>query len=432
MLLTSFSSYLAFSNPVSPDIRLDDLPSQAAYTLKTDGTNYWAVRYDGYKASESTTAATVLQYAITGLASTGGLIHIVGKFPITVNIAIPSLTSDLVIEGEGFRTAAITVSSFASSKSILAFSGARITNSLGSDSPGRLIIRDLGMSFTGVSRHALVQVDRLYPIIERVKVVESGNTFSAGESYAVFGSETPNYSPPTPAGQFVVFRDIDIYMGSAYAIGFYLHFEPVLFDNIGIGFNANGQRGFIVAGAGTGATPNHITTLHTWWSSAAEGCTLFVPENSGKCLVADQITFATQAGAGDVTPNAVFNNRTEWSTPTRQNFVINSVTGCDSSDVNWGTTPDAPVYLWKNSILQSATHIEIFNNKPTQRYGSSSISDSSTTFNHNLPAAPIFVSASFNAIGWTSWKWNASATQITITVETSGDYDVYWYASATY
>lgn len=65
----------------------------------------------------------------------------------------------------------------------------------------------------------------------------------------------------------------------------------------------------------------------------------------------------------------------------------------------------------------------------TENSGTATISSSTNTvFNHGLASTPTFVSASFDVTGWTSWKWSATSTQITITVETSGTYGVYWYA----
>lgn len=82
ILLTSFASYMVFSNPVSPNVYLDDLPATAYFTVKSDSTNYWTVRYDGYKASEGTTAHTIINNAIDGLSGyifgcniTGSLIN---------------------------------------------------------------------------------------------------------------------------------------------------------------------------------------------------------------------------------------------------------------------------------------------------------------------------------------------------------------------
>jgi hypothetical protein len=79
---------------------------------------------------------------------------------------------------------------------------------------------------------------------------------------------------------------------------------------------------------------------------------------------------------------------------------------------------------WINTADDSVTYSE--------NSGTATItSGTSVTFNHNLVTTPTFVSCSFNATGWGSWKWSATATQITITVETSGNYTVYWTAKVT-
>lgn len=44
----------------SKNVYLDDLPASATYTIKTDGVNYWAVKYDGSISWSSTDAGTVI------------------------------------------------------------------------------------------------------------------------------------------------------------------------------------------------------------------------------------------------------------------------------------------------------------------------------------------------------------------------------------
>jgi len=65
----------------------------------------------------------------------------------------------------------------------------------------------------------------------------------------------------------------------------------------------------------------------------------------------------------------------------------------------------------------------------TENFGTGTFSsNTSITFNHGLDGTPVLVLASFNVTGWTSYGWSATATQITITVETSGTYECYWFA----
>jgi len=86
-----------------------------------------------------------------------------------------------------------------------------------------------------------------------------------------------------------------------------------------------------------------------------------------------------------------------------------------------------------NSInnVASATHIFPRNKKGyvTENSGIAKISvGKSVTFNHGLAGKPTFVSCSFSNTGWGSWKWSATSTQITVTVERTGTYLVYWSA----
>jgi len=80
-------SITAIYDPATINIYLDDFPSSATYTIKTDGSgNYWAVRYDGRVLWESTLFQTTIQSAYN--ATTRGLIQIasgifdIGSSPI--------------------------------------------------------------------------------------------------------------------------------------------------------------------------------------------------------------------------------------------------------------------------------------------------------------------------------------------------------------
>lgn len=69
-------------DPASISIYLDDLPATATYTVKTDGTNYWAVRYDGYKAFEGTEATTLVQSVINTVNNNGVIDVGLGTFQL--------------------------------------------------------------------------------------------------------------------------------------------------------------------------------------------------------------------------------------------------------------------------------------------------------------------------------------------------------------
>jgi hypothetical protein len=71
VLLGAFAlGYAAYAiSPFTQSIalRVDDLPSPAQFVLKTDGTNYWAVRYDGKIIFSSRNATAVLKNAFGNL-----------------------------------------------------------------------------------------------------------------------------------------------------------------------------------------------------------------------------------------------------------------------------------------------------------------------------------------------------------------------------
>jgi len=64
----------------------------------------------------------------------------------------------------------------------------------------------------------------------------------------------------------------------------------------------------------------------------------------------------------------------------------------------------------------------------SEQSGVETFSGTSYTFYHNLAKAPTLVVASFNSTSYGGYTWTATDTQITITVQNTGSYTVYWYA----
>jgi len=84
---------------VNPDIYLDDIPSSATYVIKTDGTNYWAVRYDGRIMFESTNASYTINEAVSNGDS---IVFKAGIYSYSTSIVLPyDETKTLKGEGRG-------------------------------------------------------------------------------------------------------------------------------------------------------------------------------------------------------------------------------------------------------------------------------------------------------------------------------------------
>jgi hypothetical protein len=82
-------------------------------------------------------------------------------------------------------------------------------------------------------------------------------------------------------------------------------------------------------------------------------------------------------------------------------------------------------------IHPSAVNIKVKSNIGfiTENSGTATITAStSVTFNHGLAGTPTHVECGFETIGYGSWIWSATSTQITITVANSGTYTFSWYA----
>jgi hypothetical protein len=66
---------------------------------------------------------------------------------------------------------------------------------------------------------------------------------------------------------------------------------------------------------------------------------------------------------------------------------------------------------------------------PTYNCGTATITAStSVTFNHGLAGTPTHVECGFKTLGYGTWRWSATSTQITITVQNSGTYTFSWCA----
>ena len=109
VIFLSAIAYVASQGVSEPNIYLDSLPSTASYVISTDGTYYYATRYDGYLAYggpnnrgavSGTNASAVIQAAINALGTAGGKIFIKGGTYI-INTKLNNTRYGLTIEGEG-------------------------------------------------------------------------------------------------------------------------------------------------------------------------------------------------------------------------------------------------------------------------------------------------------------------------------------------
>lgn len=90
-------------DPSSPDIYLDDLPIAAEYTIKTDATNYWAVRYDGKQFYDGTNAVTTIESTLSACSDGDTIAFGSGTFPITSQIDDQG-KDYITIQGSGWGT----------------------------------------------------------------------------------------------------------------------------------------------------------------------------------------------------------------------------------------------------------------------------------------------------------------------------------------
>lgn len=83
---------------------VDEFPSTAAYVIKTDGTNYWAVHANGTICWTSTNASDVFNNAISTLTSGGKIFAKSGTYTLSNSIVNGGTINNVVFEGEGDTT----------------------------------------------------------------------------------------------------------------------------------------------------------------------------------------------------------------------------------------------------------------------------------------------------------------------------------------
>jgi len=86
------------------NIYLDDIPSSATYVIDSDGTNYWATRYDGKIEFYGTDASTVIQSALNALTSGRTwkekiVLKLNQVVDLDAKISMPSYTTFAIEEG---------------------------------------------------------------------------------------------------------------------------------------------------------------------------------------------------------------------------------------------------------------------------------------------------------------------------------------------
>ena len=99
LMLLATTRYI-WANPgfSGRDLYLDDLPSEAEFVINTDGTNYWATRYDGTILYSGTNATTVINNALTHSGKTF-IKRCSSNYTISGTIQID--TSNVTLESDG-------------------------------------------------------------------------------------------------------------------------------------------------------------------------------------------------------------------------------------------------------------------------------------------------------------------------------------------
>lgn len=351
-------------------------PCAFSYTIFTDGTNYFAKNQLGVIDYSGTEADTVLQAAIDAMDS-GKIFLSSGSFEVT-NLLTIAAGQEIQLIGEGKYS---TILDFGELEEGLIVGDASVYTS-------EFAIKDMQLTGT-VGTTILLQLRNIiFPQIQNCLFIN----FKRG----------------------VI---IDAYEGAGAA-----YFADIQNCDFEGGDTTDSLSGFMATGANVTSktTTGHI--LGSRFKACNIGCYL-------------QYCSDWTITGGDFENNnyglsiSVYSYR---NTIYSSNFETNAVYDVDISDnsignifrdCNFGSVDS--VYISANSEAKIYNSIGYY----AQAWGTETISSStSVTFNHGLSGVPLHVFASFNDTATGAWKWNASSTQITVTVASSGTFTVYWLA----
>lgn len=147
---------------------------------------------------------------------------------------------------------------------------------------------------------------------------------------------------------------------------------------------------------------------------------IILDNDYGNTNTYDGISLIDDADNNVISRNIIRNN---------DRYQVYSGSNCDanviSSNILYSTA-------YQGGIIYTATANNLIHDNlgfVTENSGTSTINASTTvTFNHGLADTPTHVEIGWQDLGFGDWKWNASATQITVTVTSSGTYDFSWKA----
>ena len=98
-------------DPATINVYLDDIPDGSTFSVQTDGTFYWATRFDGTKSYETTDFGSTVNSAIDAYG--GGRIYVgQGTFTFTASTGIDIDQEGTTLEGSGYDTLILAPAGF--------------------------------------------------------------------------------------------------------------------------------------------------------------------------------------------------------------------------------------------------------------------------------------------------------------------------------
>jgi len=409
-LLVGSLVYLATAQSGSistPFISPGPWPGAPGFTVWCEGTEYYAKNRNGYIAYSGIDASTVVQAAINAAPNSKILLLHSMEGAILNTGLISASGSDLIIEGEspGNYTNALLFNGTGACFSLYTAGKAMLLS--------HLIIEP--------GKNGLCAIDMATACHSIVKDVTLFGSASYYWDCGVWMSNTKRYNGTAFTSSDNSF-DNDLEDVRMRATPFHVESLPnnPLIMNGGGTFNNHFQNCWFTArqqtGTDKGAYLNgSLVQLNTFTACVISGTTaLHITDSNENDFIGCDI----EATFGQVLRIETGRDNHFWGGFLTQPTTFNMTLGTGARNTIRGATMGDTTVGWGRS----------------ENVGSHAIgagSNTSCTFNHGLAFTPIFVVCSFAATGYGSYKWSASYTQITVTIQTSVATTVYWSAQCT-
>ena len=454
VLIFSILINIGLTADPDPTVRLDDIPAPYSYVIKSDGTNYWGVSSEGEMVYESTNASYTINSALSGLTSARTwqeTVLLTGNFTIDSSIVVYAYTY-LQLIGH--------VSLADNSNCDMIKNAHPESNDICVTIEGGGWWGNKGQQTSGCGINWTHSVSISEPTGARIQVTFRDLTIKECKEHGIFvdlyGAWCPidiegvNSKWHGGAGVYLKFV-ADFQITNCFALdgdgaGIVLMASGIgqigncyINDGIVVDGLYGASSGslqvsncYIDAGARHGLTLNGCQystfsnlEIHMWGTTPKNNDAIYLDTYSNP--------FYTYHSVNNTFSNIIIDNHGfegTWRYGVHESNSSQTANTYNGVHVMDGAVNTGGFLLnGLTSHMTSCWNESTFIRDSWVNSGTATISASTqTTFNHGLAGTPEIVLASFNVTTYNGYTWSATSTQITITVGTSGDYEIYWYA----